>query len=106
MIVCLSSLDFHVKVFIALTFNTVMYKNGKPFFNKWNVVILCECIICSFDACMGMFMKIVKNSFEESKWKTYSNRSAYKIWSRRLILNSRVFSLKANKVCGVIYEKL
>ena len=38
-----------------------MDKNGKPFFKKWDVVILGECIICNLDTSMGLFMKFVKD---------------------------------------------
>ena len=48
-----------------------MYENGKPFFKKWKVVILRECIIVNPDTSMGVFMKFVKYSFEHSKGKTY-----------------------------------
>ena len=51
-------------MFITLTFNTVMYENGKPFFKEWDIVILFECIVGDFHTSVRMFMKFVKDSFK------------------------------------------
>ena len=37
---CRSSLDLQIKVFIALTFNAIMYEIGKPLFKIRKIVIL------------------------------------------------------------------
>ena len=83
-----------------------MYENGKPFFKEWNVVILFECIVCNFHTSVRVVMEFVKGSFENSERKTYANSVLYKIWSRRLVYNSRVCNIKANKVCGFVNKKL
>ena len=62
-----------------------MYKNGKPFFKEWNVVILFECIVGDFHTSMRVFMEFDKDSFEQSKRKAYTNSVLYKIWSRGLV---------------------
>ena len=67
-----------------------MYENGKPFFKEWNVVILFECIVGNFHTSVRVFMEFVKDSFEQSKRKTYTNSVLYKIWRRGLVYNSRV----------------
>ena len=56
-----------------------MYENGKPFFKEWNVVILFECIVGDFHTSMRVFMEFVKDSFEQSKRKAYTNSVLYKI---------------------------
>ena len=35
-------MDFHIKMFIGLTFNAVMYENGETLFKIRNMVILRE----------------------------------------------------------------
>ena len=66
-------MDFQIKVFIALTFNAVMYENGEPLFKIRNIVILRERIIRDFDTCMGVFMKFVKDCSKHSERKTDSD---------------------------------
>ena len=58
---CRSSLDFHFKVFFALTFNTVIYENGKPFSKVWNIVIMRERVISDFDTCVRVFWSLLKS---------------------------------------------
>ena len=44
-----------------------MYKNGKPFFKEWDLVILFECIVGDFNTSMRVFVKFVKDSFKQSE---------------------------------------
>ena len=70
-----------------------MYENGKQFFKERNVVILFECIVGDFHTSMRVFMEFVKDSFEQSETKAYTNSVLYKIWSRGLIYNSGVCNI-------------
>ena len=56
-----------------------MYENGKPFFKKWNIVVLRKRIIRNFKTSMRVFMEFVKYSFKESKVKAYTNGGVYQI---------------------------
>ena len=89
---CGSSLDFHIKVLIALTYNAIMYENGEPLFKMRNIVLLGERIISDFDTCMRVFRKFVKDCSKHLERKTDSDSIAYDIWRRGIIRCRRICS--------------
>ena len=78
-------------MFIALTFNTVMYENGEPLFKVWILVMVRECIVGDFDTCMRMFMEFIKDSSKLSKRKTDSDSITYDIWRRGMVCCRRIY---------------
>ena len=87
---CRTRLDFHIKVFIALTFNAIMYRNRESLCKIRNIVILRERTISDFDTCMRVFTKFIKDCSIHSGRKTDSDSIAYDIWRRGMICCRRI----------------
>ena len=72
-------MDFLIEVFVALTFNTIVYENGNPIFKKGDVIIMGECILGNFNTSMRVSMKFVEYSFKHSEREAYAYGRMYKI---------------------------
>ena len=56
---CLSFLELLKEMFVTLTFKTVMYKSGEPFFKERKVIVMRESFLGNCYTSMTMVMELV-----------------------------------------------